>query len=1513
MKRERVHKWLIFLKKWSLAYRDVDISEHNLDALPDAEESVFSSLPNFTRTSVTNDSSSPFAGTVPCPPNLTDTDGNDDHDISDDDDEAGVSGGPQDNDIDVLETGVPCEDFLTKSSVEVLQQSFLRETSIHDPTDGPTVIPWPERASDPIDERSYGMLLASSFPVLFPCGTGDVTYKGRRVHEVSFNEALKFYITYYDENSKRYPFAECPRFMHFIQDMDERHRIQSQASVYMQKHPEDAQMTMAQLHDLAQSNDAQAYMIAKKMQRFGANITGSPAYMFQRKKELLALMEQERPATLWFTLTMPNYLWEDLQNILGTPPVRGDNESEESFLSRWKRIARDNYLKNPHLVDAFFVKKASTFLKSFLGVEGFDAIWYWYRFEWQKRGDIHLHGMARLKCDPEFSKLGKVIKDGRRALSVLQRIQQLTEIEPDHPLCNSPLFSELPSHPNDDLSIKENVVSIMDLDSDEQVQKIIQLQSLIQSGEEADKRLCTFHDYILTSVNGSDPLPTDATKKERDPPVDRTSEAHPCSTCHSSYFSGGQFSLNSNETSKAYNNLVDWCQRHRHNQGYCMRNDSCRFNFPRKIEISSRISVKDVLYLRGENKGKIRFTKLEVLSECNDSWLNKHIGVFLFTWAANCDANTLFDSDTVADYVAKYCTKTETPSEALRSVTRQVYQDQKESGVDDPKRALRKAFNKMAGQRDKTIQETVHLCLSLPIVECSHIFEIANLASTNRRINLDYESLDEAALKMNVIDCYSKRMEDISWVFPPTANELLQMEFISLCEFIVIYKCVKGKIQTRTKSSKPMVVIFSPDVKSKKDGKDFWRYAYVSLLKYKPWFYHQENVFDGEQGTGKFDTVDEAIKSKILGAFERYFRDTSLPSYNMDNPLQRAVEQIQDEGEVLMNSAPSQFSIESGCDTTFDAIMQNTLSNRNPLDDYHTTTEVHWDKQFNFTIPKYEYPPEGTDPERLNEHWEEILGRKNSFQRNEVYLCDFDLSQPGSQDQFNVVTVFLKICGLWKNSIDNTFEDTVIQPDSNCGNLMLVPGPAGAGKSFLIDCIVTEAVQRFKEKTGKDGYILILAPTGKAALQAGGYTIQSSQGLSTPVDRQDSYSLHHYKSGGLAITKLQSRLNYRGIMDETKPQMIGIVIDEYSMIPSLQMFWIHDRLVQGVVDSTEDSVFGGVPCALIGDPGQLAPVGGTGLWLSKTSNNKSLGNLAEKGHRMYMNVMTVVPLTVVRRQSGEYRDFLQRLRNGLSTYDDWSYLNRACALENFSEEKKVLFTSSETIFLYNTNVDCEKKNNEQLLLLHTPICLIESENDCEKTKTKSSEFCRKLAKKLYLAYEAKVMLLWNVDLKNGLVNGSRGIVKDFIYHDTTASPQLPYAVIIDFPEYTGPPFFVGEGKEHWVPLRPEKYEFEDSEGSHSRRQFPLSLSWGLTTWKAQGMTVRRGEKLFVVLGDSERTNGITYVGLSRNEEINDVCIGNAITLDRITVKIQSKSLRIRLIEDKRLCDLSEGTKIFYNL
>ena len=59
-------------------------------------------------------------------------------------------------------------------------------------------------------------------------------------------------------------------------------------------------------------------------------------------------------------------------------------------------------------------------------------------------------------------------------------------------------------------------------------------------------------------------------------------------------------------------------------------------------------------------------------------------------------------------------------------------------------------------------------------------------------------------------------------------------------------------------------------------------------------------------------------------------------------------------------------------------------------------------------------------------------------------MSDFDASDVGYRQQRDAVAVFLKMLGLWKNE-RGEFEPAKRQGD-NCGNVMLVPGPAGAGK-----------------------------------------------------------------------------------------------------------------------------------------------------------------------------------------------------------------------------------------------------------------------------------------------------------------------------------------------------------------------------------------------------------------------------------------------------------------------------------
>ena len=122
--------------------------------------------------------------------------------------------------------------------------------------------------------------------------------------------------------------------------------------------------------------------------------------MAQRKKELIALMEVKKIPTIWFTLSLANQRWEDLQNLFGGMPSRDNNENENQYKTRCNNIALLNYSKNPNIADAMFVRRVKEFVKFFFGNNCLNASWFWYRYEWQKRGNIHVHGLAKLNSDP---------------------------------------------------------------------------------------------------------------------------------------------------------------------------------------------------------------------------------------------------------------------------------------------------------------------------------------------------------------------------------------------------------------------------------------------------------------------------------------------------------------------------------------------------------------------------------------------------------------------------------------------------------------------------------------------------------------------------------------------------------------------------------------------------------------------------------------------------------------------------------------------------------------------------------------------------------------------------------------------------------------------------------------------------------------------------------------------------------------------------------------------------------
>lgn len=94
------------------------------------------------------------------------------------------------------------------------------------------------------------------------------------------------------------------------------------------------------------------------------------------------------------------------------------------------------------------------------------------------------------------------------------------------------------------------------------------------------------------------------------------------------------------------------------------------------------------------------------------------------------------------------------------------------------------------------------------------------------------------------------------------------------------------------------------------------------------------------------------------------------------------------------------------------------------------------------------------------------------------------------------VKTFLHICGLMK--IENgQFSEKRRDPDPNVPDGMIIVGTAGTGKSYTINGMINEIIQR-KLETNEECTVLVMAPTGRAAMQANGLTLQCKEGLSIP-------------------------------------------------------------------------------------------------------------------------------------------------------------------------------------------------------------------------------------------------------------------------------------------------------------------------------------------------------------------------------------------------------------------------------
>ena len=455
----------------------------------------------------------------------------------------------------------------------------------------------------------------------------------------------------------------------------------------------DANLTINDLKEAARTSvNPTLFAMTRRIQRYAGNILGSDSYMAIRKKELLGLMQYEGIPTIWFTLSLANAYWLDLQRLFGPPLALQENETDEAFKLRQHQHYLSNYVNNPHVVDEVFCKRVQTFVEHFFGSEGLDTSWYWYRYEWQRRGNIHTHGVAKLKSDPNLVQLSKLVIKGRKAQQLLQSNKKFRNQQHQTTTYDDYQFKE---HPHDSYM----VVLAKRIDDFYQENSLSDEQQLelfrdLQTADNAELCLCTYRDYMLSSTHPNPPLDAQEIQREdadRRPPF---IGEHICSTCH---LSGDSYEINSLN----YEHLLNWCQRHRHNKGYCLRCGACRFNFPRPLLQETLIGVAEVDYKKGELKGTYRRTTVTIHFRSNDRWLNSHPIIGLLAWGANMDMSILIDERAILEYVTKYCTKNEKISNGLNSILQSAIRKRTMADGDvDTKKILRTFFNLFA-KRDK--------------------------------------------------------------------------------------------------------------------------------------------------------------------------------------------------------------------------------------------------------------------------------------------------------------------------------------------------------------------------------------------------------------------------------------------------------------------------------------------------------------------------------------------------------------------------------------------------------------------------------------------------------------------------------------------------------------------------------------------------------------------------------------------------------------------------------------------
>ena len=397
----------------------------------------------------------------------------------------------------------------------------------------------------------------------------------------------------------------------------------------------------------------------------------------------------------------------------------------------------------------------------------------------------------------------------------------------------------------------------------------------------------------------------------------------------------------------------------------------------------------------------------------------------------------------------------------------------------------------------------------------------------------------------------------------------------------------------------------------------------------------------------------------------------------------------------------------------------------------------------------------------------------------------------------------------------------------NTGCNVFLTGKAGTGKTTFL--------RKFYAQTSKRA--VVLAPTGIAAINAGGSTLHSFFQL--PFGPYIPGTT--VKSGERAFKFSEKKRRLIRSLDL-------VIIDEISMVRADLLDSV-DSVLRRFRDRTKP--FGGVQLLMIGDLQQLAPVAKTEEWAMlqpyyDTQYFFSSLALKEAGY------VTVELKRVYRQNEQAFVDLLNKVRNNEVDAQVLQTLNSRY-IPGFTPG-----TDEGYIRLVTHNRQADHINEQEMNALDTEPHTYNAEVWNEFPELSYPTF-----EHLTLKVGAQVMFVKNDScLPRRYFNGMLGTVASMTDNVVSVMPHDGGKIIAVTPE---------QWENTRYNLNEDSKEIEE-ELLGTFTQFPLKPAWAITVHKSQGLTFERA----IIDVQYSFSHGQTYVALSRCKSLDGIVLSSPI-------------------------------------